>query len=51
VYLVQGVSVPDAVTFGKTFAEAQKMARDVLELYRENTQAGQNISQRIHKTY
>ncbi len=33
VYLVKGLRLSDVVTFGKTFAEAKRMATDALELY------------------
>lgn len=35
VYLVKGVSFPEIITFGKTFSEAKKMAKEALELYCE----------------
>lgn len=32
-YLVRGARLPAVVTFGKTLAEAKRMAREALELY------------------
>ncbi|MEK7208451.1 MAG: type II toxin-antitoxin system HicB family antitoxin [Patescibacteria group bacterium] len=32
-YLVRALNLPDVVTFGKTLAEAKRMAKDALELY------------------
>lgn len=34
-YLVQGIGLPEVVTFGRTLAEAKRMAREALELYCE----------------
>lgn len=33
VYLVKGVNFPEVITFGKTLSEAQKMAKEALNLY------------------
>ncbi|MBI2624015.1 type II toxin-antitoxin system HicB family antitoxin [Candidatus Parcubacteria bacterium] len=34
-YLVKGISLLGVVTFGRTLAEAKRMAREALELYCE----------------
>ena len=34
-YLVKGINLPKVVTFGRTLAEAKRMAREALELYCE----------------
>lgn len=34
-YLVRGISLPEVVTFGRTLADAKRMAREAVELYCE----------------